>query len=369
VLSKGILADALANPTITWEKMETSDIGIDFIVWNRLLEGSIDYFYRKRSDVLGERNQSIPDVVGANMPKVNYAAYDNRGFELTLNHHHRIGEIEYSIGGNISWNREKSLVVDQDEFSSEEARRRGNKVGEWTDRTWGKMTDGLFQSKEEIENWADQDGRNNATILPGDVKIIDYNGDGKITNDDNVIIGRGLDPKLAYGVNLSVGWKGINFGMLWQGAGLYDIDLTKSPDLTLPFYAGNTPTTAMLNNSYVPVVKEGTQWLPPNTNARWPLYRTDNFNRASPSFDPSDLWLLNGKYIRLKTVELGYTLPEKITQRAGIERCKFYVSGYNLLTFSAVDFLDPEADTKPARLFGLYYPPVGTYNLGVVVQF
>lgn len=369
VLSKGIRADALANPTITWEKMETSDVGLDFILWNNFLEGSIDYFYRKRSDVLGERNQSIPDVVGANMPKVNYAAYDNRGVELTLNHHHRIGEIEYSIGGNISWNREKSLIVDQDEFASEEARRRGNEVGQWTDRVWGKMTDGLFQSREEIENWADQDGRNNATIMPGDVKIIDYNGDGRITNEDDVVIGRGQDPKLAYGVNLSLAWKGINFGMLWQGAGAYDFNLRRSPDLTLPFYAGNTPTTAMYYDSYVPAVSGENQWVPANTSARWPIYRTDNYNRSHSSFKNSDFWLINGAYVRLKSIELGYTIPENITERAGIERCKIYVSGYNLLTFSQLDFLDPEADTSPSRVFGLYYPPVGTYNMGVVVQF
>ncbi len=369
VLSKGIRADALANRTITWEKMATTNVGLDFMLWNNMLEGSFDYFYRRRSDVLGTRIQSIPNVVGANMPQVNYAEYDNRGVELTLNHNHRFGEVEYSIGGNVSWNREKSLLVDQNEFASEEARRRGNRVGEWTDQVWGKQTAGLFQTKEEIENWADQDGRNNATILPGDVKIIDYNGDGKITAEDDVLIGRGSTPKMAYGMTMSLAWKGFNFGMLWQGAGLFDINLRNSPDLTSPFYAGNTPITDMLYDSYVPVADPENQWLPPNTNARWPRYRTDNYNRGHASWGFNDFWLINGAYLRLKSVELGYTLPQALTQRAGIETCKFYVSGYNLLTFSELGFLDPEADTNPARQFGLYYPPVGTYNLGVLIQF
>lgn len=370
-LSKGIMADALANPTITWEKMTTTNVGIDFMFFNNMLEGSFDYFYRRRSDVLGTRLQSIPNVVGAVMPQVNYAEYDNRGVELTLNHNHQIGEVQYSIGGNISWNREKALVVDQTEFASDEARRRGNRVGEWTDVVWGHRTAGLFQTKEEIETWADQDGRNNATILPGDVKIIDYNGDGKITAEDQVIIGRGVNPKLAYGINMSVGWKGFNFSMLWQGAGLFDINLRNSPDLTLPFYAGNTPTTALFRDSYVPVTDPENQWLPPNTtNARWPRYRSDNYNRGhASSWAFNDFWLISGSYIRLKTIELGYTLPQALTQRVGIETCKFYVSGYNLLTFSELDFLDPEADTSPARQFGLYYPPVGTYNVGVLLQF
>jgi hypothetical protein len=172
-----------------------------------------------------------------------------------------------------------------------------------------------------------------------------------------------------FGVNLSLAWKGFDFSMLWQGAGLYDINLKGSPDLTFPFYAGNTPITAMLNDSYVPQVDPENQWVPANTDARWPIYRTDNANRASTSYAASDFWLINGAYVRLKTVELGYTIPQEITGRVNIERCKVYVSGYNLLTYSALDFLDPEADTKPARTFGDYYPPVGTYNVGLLVQF
>lgn len=368
-LSKGIRADALANPTITWEQMTTTNAGLDFTLWDNKLEGSFDYFYRLRSDVLGKRIQSIPDVVGANMPQVNYAEYDNRGVEITLNHNNRIGNVDFTIGGNVSWNREKSLMIDQNEFSSEEARRRGNKVGEWTDIVWGKMADGLFKSREEIESWADQDGRNNATLMPGDVKLIDYNGDGRITSEDDVIIGRGNYPKLMFGINMSLIWKGFDFSMLWQGAGLYDINLKGSPDLTFPFYAGNTPITAMLHDSYVPQVDPENQWVPANTNARWPIYRTDNANRASPSYAASDFWLINGSYIRLKSIELGYTIPQQITERVKIERCKIYVSGYNVLTYAALDFLDPEADTKPARTFGDYYPPVGTYNMGLLIQF
>jgi TonB-linked SusC/RagA family outer membrane protein len=367
VLEKGIQADALANPSITWEKMTTSDIGLDFNLWGSKLEGSFDYFYRLRSDVLGTRILSLPNVVGANMPQVNYAQYDNRGVELTLNHRNTVRGLEYSIGGNIAWNREKARVIDQSSFASEEARRRGNRVDQWTDQVWGKKTAGLFQSKEEIAAWADQDGKNNATIMPGDVKFIDYNGDGRITTEDEVVIGRGTFPKLSFGVNLSLAWKGFDLSMLWQGAGLYDINLRSSPDLAQPFYAANTPQTAMLTDSYVPVHEK--QWLPVNTNARWPLYRTDNYNRSHVSYSASDFWLINGSYMRLKNAELGYTIPRRITQKAKIDRCKIYVSGSNLLTFSALKFMDPEIDTSPARTLGDYYPPVGTYNAGLLIQF
>ncbi len=166
-VSKGIKADAIPNPEITWEKMTTTNVGVDFNFWRSKVEGSFDYFYRKRSDVLGTRIASLPNTVGASLPQVNYAEYDNRGLELAFSHSNKIGEFNYNFGGNIAWNREKTLYVDQNEFASQEAKRRGNKVGEWTDNFWGVMTDGLFQTKEEIDNWADQDGKNNATIIAG----------------------------------------------------------------------------------------------------------------------------------------------------------------------------------------------------------
>lgn len=367
ILSKGIKADALPNTSITWEKMTTTNVGIDFNLWKNLLEGSFDYFYRLRTDVLGARLQSIPNIVGASMPQVNYAKYDNRGWEFALNHINSVAGIEYNLGGNISYNREKTVFVDQSAFTTEEERRRTNKVGEWTDLFWAVRSDGIFQTKEEIMNWADQDGKNNSTVLPGDLKYIDYNEDGKITSDDQVIIGRGNFPKLMFGINMSAAWKGIDLSLLFQGAGAYDFNLRSAPDYTYVFYAGNTPMTQMLNDAYVPENK----WLPTNiTDVKFPRYRTDGTNRAHPNFNTnSDYWLINGAYLRLKNIELGYTLPKTITQKWNIEKCKFYVSGYNLLTFSEIDFVDPEIDTSAARVMGDYYPPVGTYNIGLLLQF
>ena len=151
VLESGLGADIISNPYITWEKMSISNVGLDFTLLNDLIEGSIDYFYRLRSDVLGRRISSLPDVVGAAMPQVNYAKYDNRGWEISLEHKKFISDFTYSIGGNISWNREKCVFIDQNIFASAEAKRTGNQIGEWTDNYWGIMTDGFFQSREELE--------------------------------------------------------------------------------------------------------------------------------------------------------------------------------------------------------------------------
>lgn len=316
---------------------------------------------------MGARLSSIPNIVGANMPNENYAEYDNRGWEASLSHTHRVGQFRYSVGGNISWNREKCVFKDQAEFASQAARRTGNVIGEYTDRWWTYPTDGLFKSFDEIQNWADIDGKNNATVKPGDVKFIDTNKDGKITWDDVIIAGRGTYPRFTYGLTMSGSWKGFELSMLWQGAGLYNYNLRSSSDLTYPFYAGNTPTTEMYGHSYVP---EGNPWMEPNTDAKWPLYRTDSYNRSLMTYKTSSqFWLINGAYIRLKNIMLGYNLPQKLVEKAGFQKCKVYISGYNLLTFSALDFVDPEIDTSPARTFGDYHPPLGNYNVGVIVNF
>ncbi len=369
-LSTGIVPGALPNPFITWEKMRTTNVGLDFGLWNNKLEGSFDYFYRLRSDVLGQRNQSIPNTVGADLPQVNYAKFDNRGWELVLNHRNKIGPVDFSIGGNLAWNREKTVLIDQNAFASAEARRVQNENGEWTDRQWGLMSDGLFKSKEEIKNWPDQDGRNNATVMPGDIKLIDYNEDGRISSEDMVLIGRGDFPRFTYGIHLNVSWKGFDFTTLWQGAGLYDFNLDMSPDLSIPFYANNTPLKAWAANAYVPEMSgKENQWLPANTDARWPRYRTGPDNQIHINHSFSDFWLINGGYIRLKNVSLGYAIPDVITARLGINSCRVYVSGYNLLTFFPLDFIDPEADTHTKRTFGSYYPPLGTYNIGINIGF
>lgn len=299
------------------------------------------------------------------MPQVNYAKLDNRGFEFNLNYRHNIGDIDIRVGGNVAWNREKQKVIDQNVFATKEAYRTSNRINEWTDRFWGLQSDGLFTSKEEIQNWADQDGKNNATILPGDIKYIDYNGDGRITNEDYVLIGRGTFPRFNYGINADVLWKGFNLTMLWQGAGLFDFNLLNSSDFTSLFYAGNQPTTYWAANAYIPE----NPWIPTRTDSKYPLFRTDNGNRSHSNYKTSDFWLVHGDYLRLKSTELGYTLPQKISKKLGLKSCKVYISGYNLYTFSKIDFLDPEANTSPARSFGDYYPPTGTYNCGFVIHF
>jgi TonB-linked SusC/RagA family outer membrane protein len=367
VVKAGIRADNIPNLNITWEKITTSNIGVDFGLFRDKLTGSFDVFYRKRSDVLGARQVSLPDIVGASMPQENIEEYSNRGVELSLIYMKKSGNVTFEVGANASYSRERIEFVDQPVYATEEARRRSNRIGQWADSRWGYMADGVFTSQEEIDNWAIIDGKNNATVNVGDIKLIDYNGDGLINSSDYVIIGRGTSPDLIFGLHGTVSWKGFDLSMLWQGAGLYDIQYGRSADLSDPFMGGNAPLLEMYKYSYVP---ENNWGIPVNTDPHpifprfyWPSYSTQNKNTNS------SFWYKDGTYLRLKTIELGYNVPAKMINRFGIGNMKLFFSGYNVLTFAALDFYDPELQSSIGGVDVEVYPPTANYSFGLILDF
>jgi TonB-linked SusC/RagA family outer membrane protein len=364
---QGINADNIPNLNITWETMTTSNIGIDFGLFGNSLTGSFDAFYRKRTDVLGKRQVSLPDIVGATLPAENIEEYSNRGFEFSTEYTRKFGDVKIMVGGNVSYSRERVEYVDQPVYASEEERRRNNRIGKWSDQKWGYQADGVFTSQQEIDNWAIIDGKNNATVNVGDIKFLDYNGDGIINSSDNVVIGRGTSPDIIFGIYSTVNWKGFDFNMLWQGAGLYDIHYGKSGDYNNPFNGGNAPFLEMYKYSYTPENKWG---IPANLDAHplfpryyWPSYNTHNKNINS------SFWYKSGNYIRLKSIELGYNLPKHLVKKAGIDNLKVFVSGYNVLTFSALNFYDPEQEKENTNDNVLVYPPMATYSFGILLDF
>ena len=359
-LDKGLRSDGVPNPHITWEKIDITNLGIDFGFWNNQLRGSLEFFQRDRRDVLGTRIRSLPQAIGADMPQENYQEFQNQGWDLMLNHNNQIGEFNYSLRGNISMTREKTVYTDEVDFANKESERRNTRIGRWSNVVWGYQSDGLFTSQEEINEWADIDGRNNATIQEGDVKYIDRNNDGRITGDDQVILGSGPTPRLNYGLNISLSWKQFDFFMAWQGADLFGFNLAHS-EYEWPFASNGAPLMHHLNDAYVP---EGNEWRPANTNATWPRLRKD----WNPSYNSNlDIWRIDGNYLRLKQVQLTYTLPSNVLP--GLDHLNIFVAAYNLLTFSELDFMDPEIDTEPDQFFGNYHPQTGSVNVGIEIEF
>ncbi len=368
-LERSIQYNVVSNASSTWEKMTTQDIGLDLGLWDNSLTFEFDWFYRERSDVLTQLSGSVPDVVGAKMPKLNYSKYDNRGFDLMVTYKNSaFNDFNYEVSGNFTWTREKTILTDQPVYANEEERRRKELNGQWTNRLWGYQSDGLFKTQEEIETWADQDGKNNATILPGDIKYKDVNGDGKIDDADQTIIGRGSTPEILFGVNVNLSYKGFDLNMLWQGATNFNYNLMLVQETFRPFYADSWMWKFWYKEAWTPE----NPWTGAQRNGYYPRYRSDQTSRNHSNWNKdSDYWMTDATYVRLKTIELGYTFSPRLLKVLKVDKFRVYVSGYNLLTFSSCDLLDPEieVDRNVVPYPGMYYPQTKVYNVGVTLTF
>ena len=286
---------------------------------------------------------------------INYGSHDNRGFELVLTHRNKIKDFNYYVKGNVSWARNKILKTIEDSDVPLYKRRTGKRLGE----TLGFVATGLFQSEEEIAKSAVFEGSTNTK--PGDVKLKDINGDGRITWDQDMVpISRSSTPEMMFGLNIGGDWKGFDFNMFWQGAAMFDVDLCGIYDsgirdntfYTKPFYCeGNTPYYLVENS-----------WTPENTNAKYPRLGIEGRDNGGKF---SSWWIKDGTYLRLKSAQIGYTLPKKLTNKIGFSSIRAYVSGSNLLTFCGLDYLDPE---MPSVNQG-YYPQQRTYEFGLNLTF
>lgn len=397
-LSPALREDQLPNASITWEHLDLMNLGLTFELWDGLLAGELDVFRRDRTNVLATRELSLPNTVGAELPDENYEQYRNTGWDASLTHTNRIGEVGYHVGVTVSKARERLTFTDTRDWANREDERRNNPIGQLTGRQWGMPTDGLFTSQEEIDGWADIDGRNNATVQPGDVRFVDRNGDGRITLEDAVVVGTGVGfrggfPKFTFGINASVNWRGFELYTLWQGAGAYGLDVY-AQDVFRPFSGGgNNLERFQMKDSYVPENEWG---IPTNTGAKWPcICASGTGNTGNHSYEGigggsagrADIWFQRGDYLRLRNVQLSYDVPQRLTTRLGINTARVYLAGYNVLTFFPLDFVDPEFDTDAGRSTGRLstqghterlggsglgyntHPHMGSYNLGIEISF
>ena len=342
-------------PDLTWEKCRTYNVGFELNAWEGKLGIEFDVFYKYTYDILREIGGAYPASLGGHYPTIeNSGAFDNRGFELTLKHMNRIGQVNYNLNANMSFARNRILRITQPDNTTEWK----NRLGRSVDILWGFKSNGLYQTEEELA-MAPKTAYKDAQL--GDIRYIDINGDGWLNEDDRVEVGRSTTPEMMFAFSGDMNWKGLDFSFQFQGAALCDKflshrwgnDVEDNTPLTRPWYGGwdNAPLFLV----------EGS-WRPDNPNADYPRLSTSPISNNCLA---SDYWKKNGAYLRLKNVTLGYTLPKKWTKKALIENLRFYVSGSNLLTFTEFKYLDPES---PNVING-YYPQQRTFVFGVDVTF
>ncbi|HEX3009830.1 MAG TPA: TonB-dependent receptor, partial [Bacteroidales bacterium] len=340
---------------LTWSRARSYNVGLDMTLWNGLLGFEFDYFYKVTSDILETQGGDMPPSLGGNYSTAaNSGKMDNRGFELLLKHNNKINnDWSYSLIGNLSWARNKVL-----------SRHIGNGVP-WSQNELGRSL-GIMYGLEAIGLYQTQDQIDNSPAAPsgtksmGDLIYKDVNGDGRIDWNDYVKIGRGMTPELNFSLTMNASYKNLYLNALWQGVALCDYQLSAAYNtgvmdntaFTRPFYSNGNAPYYLVEDS----------WTPDNTNAKYPRLSTiANGNNAWSS----SWWVVNGTYLRLKNLQIGYSIPSSILQRTGINRISVYLAGTNLWTLSHFKYIDPE---MPGVNNG-YYPQQKTYSLGFNIVF
>ncbi|MEO4961235.1 SusC/RagA family TonB-linked outer membrane protein, partial [Bacteroides thetaiotaomicron] len=315
----GVKASGLANPDLKWEESEQLDFGLDFGFFNNALTFTADYYKKKTNGMLMEMN--IPFYVGEAKPIGNVGKMENSGIELEAAYKFRVSDWNFRVSANASYLKNKLIEygnesgwenLDSFQGTGDISRAENGKPFPFF---YGYKTAGIFQNTDEVKAYKNDKGELlQPTAVPGDVRFVDVDGNGIIDANDRTDIGKGM-PDWTFGFNLGVSWKNFDLNMMWQGTAGNDIyDATRRTDIA----TSNLPSW-MLN-----------RWTGEGTSNRIPRFvQGDNVNWQS-----SDLYVYDGSYLRLKNIQLGYTLPAALTQKVFISSLRFYVAAENLFTFT-----------------------------------
>lgn len=352
---------------ITWFTSEMTDIGADFELWDGAVEGSVDYFYRKRDGLLAARNDVLlPAELGYGIPPENLESDAQMGAELSLTYNGNAGEVNYSIFGNVNYSRHKFLDRYRPRYSNSWDRYRFASENRWSGIFWGYQVTGQFQSQEQINNYdVNIDGEGNTTLLPGDFIYKDVNGDGVINGYDERPIGynTGRPPSLYGGLGFSAGWKGFDLTADFSFGGMYSYN--RNWEARWPFQNnGNTLNSFLDSWHRADVFDPNSEWI----SGKYPPLRYNHSGHSNYNKN-STYWLINIRYLRLRTLQLGYNLPAEWTSKLAMQQARIYINTYNLFSIDNLkknaSFLDPEvADDN-----GLQYPQMRTLNIGVNLTF
>lgn len=347
----------LGNSNLTWEKAVKSSVGFDAKFFNRSLGVSFDYFHENRKDLL--TTALLPNILGQNTVNVNEGEAQYKGFEFSLDYKKKIGQVTFGVNGNFTSVETKVIAINEEAGLPEYQKQVGYGIGrvtqlnndnsiDYTSRFL--VTEGLFQSQAEIDAAPIQ--RFSGAVRPGDIRYKDVNSDGVIDNLDYVMTNYSDIPNIYFGFGFSVEYKGFDLAAQFQGVEGRTINIRN-------IINSGTSVTGYINQFSVDA------WTPETAaTAKYPrMAISDRGNNTAQS----DYWLRSGDFIKLRNVEIGYTINTKKGNKAVLHGARVYVSGYNLFTFSEVDLdIDPEV---PTLGYNASYPYLSTFAAGVKLKF
>ncbi len=359
----GLQYQLVASNNVTWEVARKDDVGIDLYVFNNKFNLTADYFYEKRTGIFTKR-QFLPSMVGIdffdqggndwNYPRANVGAVRQRGIDGNFKYEDKIGQVGFTIRGNMTYSKNEILEYDEENNVYPYLNQHGYRVNQER----GLVALGLFKDYDDIRNSPHQEF---GVYQPGDIKYKDVNGDGVVNDNDVVPIGATRTPNLIYGLGISIVWKGFDFNLHFQGAG-------KS---TFPIYGkcvyafsegqwGNI-FKGMLDDRWIAADISGDP-ATENPNASYPRL---SFGGNNNNYRNSTFWLRDGRYLRLKNLDFGYTLPKVFVNKLHLSNVRFYVQGTNLCFISKkFDTWDPES-LQPR---GEDYPITKAVTAGIQVS-
>lgn len=351
----------IPNTSLTWSKTRSTGIGLDATLWDGLLGLTVDVFYNYNYNLLAAMGGDMSPSMGGYYPTwKNHNAYDIRGLELALSHRNRVAlggkPLNYNVNWNMTYTKSKWLKY-PDSPNTQSWRK---VVGTSVDAYNAWVADGLFRTEDEITQSAWYGTRPNL----GDIKYRDLNGDGKIDEQDKARIGRSNRPQVMMGLNLVASWNGFDLAAQFTAGLKFDVSLLGT------YYNGYDDNTV-----WSQTFKEGANsplWLVQdsysidNPNATYPRLTLGNTSHGGDNGLASTFWMMKGDYLRLKTLQLGYTLPRAVVGALGLQRVRVYVEGSNLFT---IDSLPAGVDPESPRVNNGYYPQQRTYMGGINITF
>ncbi len=348
---KTLYEQVVPNPNFTWETAKNSDIGIEGTLLNNHINFEFDYFYNKRDHILLQPLGATPQTTGIAtlLPPQNIGKAENKGYDFSIGYNGHTGDFRYSVSVNGGYAKNKIIFYSEAPGAPSYQLATGHPYSTGGVRGFLPYEyDGVFKDQKEIDaNTLDYSGLTPA-LKPGDMKFKDFNHDGKINGDDKVSLDKTNEPTFTGGVNINVGYKGFDLSILLQGAtgGMQYIGFNESGDI------GN-----YLQYSH------DHQWTIDNPSSVDP--RIANRNDTYYTQQPNTYFLRSSNYLRLKNIEIGYNLSDKIGKRAGINAFRVYANALNLATWDKMKLWDPESTVGN----GQYYPQSRILNAGVRVTF
>jgi TonB-dependent starch-binding outer membrane protein SusC len=356
----GVQPSRIPNPGLKWETSEQIDIALDLGLLNNKITMVLDYYSKKTKDWLV--TAPAPLILGNNAPIVNGGVIKNSGFEFELSHRNKLGDFTYNVKVTGAFNKNEVLEINNAEkilrggtggFGQEQILRAS--IGKPMGYFWGYQVDGVFQTMDEVNAYLHTDGSKiQSNAQPGDFRFKDVNGDGKLTDDDRVMLGNPT-PDFTGGLSIDLSYKGFDFSMFWYTAVGHQVWMAlRRYDQVYTNY-----TNDFYENRWT---GKGTS----NTYPRVTLVDTnDNLKR------PSDFYVKDADFMRLKNISLGYTLPASLSQKLKINRIRLYVAGENMLTFTKYPGFEPEIG---GGVFGQgidtgVYPQARTITGGINITF